>query len=225
MAVLMRDAIMPTLMQTVERTPVFVHAGPFANIAVGNSSIVADKLALKLVGSDGFCITEAGFGADIGMEKFFNMKCRVSGLEPQCVILVATVRALKSHGGAPVVKPGAPLTREYTEENVELVKAGVVNLERHIENAKKFGVGVVVCINQFTWDTPAEIAVVREAAMRAGADDAVLSNHWALGGAGAVDLAKAVVRTCERVRASSSDQLSGSCTGSTCRSRQRSRRL
>lgn len=196
LAVLMKDAIMPTLMQTVERTPVLVHAGPFANIATGNSSVVADEIALKLVGSDGFCVTEAGFGADIGMEKFFNIKCRYSGLKPKAAVIVATVRALKMHGGGPPVTAGKPLAAEYKEENVSLLEKGCVNLQKHIENAKKFGVNVVVAVNKFKTDTAAEIEVVKKAAMEAGAFDAVLSNHWAEGGAGAADLAEAVAKAC-----------------------------
>ena len=196
LTVLMKDAIMPTLMQTVERTPVLVHAGPFANIATGNSSVVADEIALKLVGEDGFVVTEAGFGADIGMEKFFNIKCRYSGLKPKAAVIVATVRALKMHGGGPPVSAGKPLQKEYTEENVELLEKGVANLVKHIENAKKFGVNVVVGVNKFKTDTDAEIEVVKKAATAAGAYDAVLANHWAEGGAGAADLAKAVERAC-----------------------------
>jgi len=197
LTVLMKDALMPTLMQTVERTPVLVHAGPFANIATGNSSIVADEIALRLVGEDGFVVTEAGFGADIGMEKFFNIKCRYSGLKPKCAVIVATVRALKMHGGGPPVSAGKPLATEYCEENLELVKKGVVNLVKHIENAKKYGVNVVVAVNKFKTDTDAEIKAVQEASMAAGAFDAVLSNHWAEGGAGAADLAAAVDRACK----------------------------
>ena len=197
LTVLMKDAIMPTLMQTVERTPVLVHAGPFANIAVGNSSIVADRLALKLVGEDGYVITEAGFGCDIGGEKFFNIKCRESGLKPKCAIIVATVRALKMHGGGPPVTAGRPLAKEYTEENLPLVSAGCCNLVKHIQNAKKFGVEVVVAINQFKTDTDAEMDAVRNASLEAGAFDAVVSNHWAEGGKGAEALGRAVVSACE----------------------------
>ena len=196
LTVLMKDAIMPTLMQTVERTPVLVHAGPFANIAIGNSSIVADEIALKLVGQDGFVVTEAGFGADIGMEKFFNIKCRASGLKPKCAVIVATVRALKMHGGGPIVSAGKPLATEYIEENVDLVEKGSANLVKHIENANKFGVNVVVAINKFKTDTDAEIEIVRKKSMDAGAYDAVMSNHWAEGGEGAADLAKAVEKAC-----------------------------
>lgn len=197
LTVLMKDAIMPTLMQTVERTPVLVHAGPFANIATGNSSIVADEIALKLVGKDGYVVTEAGFGADIGMEKFFNIKCRYSGLKPKCAVIVATVRALKMHGGGPPVSAGKPLSQEYLEENVDLVTKGAANLVKHIENAKKFGVNVVVAVNKFKTDTDAEIEAVRQAAIDAGAFDAVLANHWAEGGEGAKELGMAVIRACE----------------------------
>ena len=166
------------------------------------SSIIADGIALKTVGPDGFCVTEAGFGADIGMEKFFNIKCRASGLQPQCAVIVATVRALKMHGGGPPVVAGKPLSTEYLEENVELVEKGAANLVRHIENAQKFGVKVVVAINKFKTDTDAEIKAVQKAALDAGAFDAVLSNHWAEGGAGAADLARAVERACAEQKAS-----------------------
>jgi len=197
LTVLMKDALMPTLMQTVERTPVLVHAGPFANIATGNSSIIADEVALKLVGEDGFVVTEAGFGADIGMEKFFNIKCRYSGLKPKCAVIVATVRALKMHGGGPAVSAGKPLATEYIEENTALVANGVANLVKHIQNAKKFGVNVVVAINKFKTDTDAEIDTIRKASVEAGAYDAVMANHWAEGGAGAANLAVAVQKACE----------------------------
>ena len=211
LTVLMKDAMMPTLMQTVERTPVLVHAGPFANIATGNSSVVADELALQLVsslceertttdGSAGFVITEAGFGADIGMEKFFNIKCRMSPdiLQPKCAVIVATVRALKMHGGGPPVVAGQALAPEYvTEERVDLVQAGCANLCKHIENACKFGVRVVVAINQFQTDTDAELQAIQTASLAAGAHYAVISNHWAQGGDGAANLARAVVQACE----------------------------
>ncbi|OQR84482.1 formate-tetrahydrofolate ligase [Achlya hypogyna] len=193
---LMKDAIMPTLMQTVEQTPVLVHAGPFANIAHGNSSIIADQIALKLVGPDGVVVTEAGFGADIGMEKFFDIKCRYSGLLPQCVVLVATVRALKMHGGGPTVTAGKPLDAVYVDENLELVAEGCANMMQHIRNARKFGVSVVVSVNRFATDSDREIAIVREKAVEAGAIAAVECNHWALGGKGAVELAEAVVKAC-----------------------------
>jgi len=195
MTVLMKDAIMPTLMQTLEGTPAFVHAGPFANIAHGNSSIIADRIALKLAD---YVVTESGFGADIGMEKFFNIKCRYSGLVPSCVVLVATVRALKMHGGGPAVKAGAPLAPEYTEENLELLEAGGSNLTAHIENAKRFGIPVVVAVNSFKDDTVAEVELVRKMAIEAGAEDAVVSRHWMEGGKGSTALAEAVVAACEK---------------------------
>jgi formyltetrahydrofolate synthetase len=196
--VLMKDAIKPNLMQTLEGTPATVHAGPFANIAHGQSSIIADMIALKLVGRDGFVVTESGFGADIGMEKFFDIKCRYSGLVPQVVVMVATVRALKMHGGGPKVVAGKPLAAEYTDENLELLRAGLPNLERHIQNALKYGVNVVVAVNSFATDTPAEVELIREAALKMGAMDAVVSTHWADGGAGARKLAEAVVKAAER---------------------------
>jgi len=198
LTVLMKDAIQPNLMQTLEGTPAFVHAGPFANIAHGNSSIVADQIALKLVGPDGFVLTESGFGADIGMEKFFNIKCRYSGLVPNCVVLVATIRALKMHGGGPKVVAGQPLSPLYTEENLELLEKGCSNLTKMIQNARYFGIPVVVGINRFQYDTPAEIELVRKKALEAGASDAVMANHWAQGGAGAVELGKAVIAACEK---------------------------
>src|SRR5271169_1854801 len=198
LTVLMKDAIFPNLMQTLEGTPAFVHAGPFANIAHGNSSIVADQVALKLVGADGFVITEAGFGADIGMEKFCNIKCRYSGLAPNCVVLVATIRALKMHGGGPKVVAGQPLAHAYLEENLELLEKGCSNLAKMIAIARAFGIPVVVAVNRFKTDTTAEIDLVRRLAVAAGAEDAVLADHWAQGGAGAVDLAKAVAAACEK---------------------------
>lgn len=196
LTVLMRDAIKPTLMQTLEGTPALVHAGPFANIAHGNSSIVADQIALKLVGKDGFVVTESGFGADIGMEKFFNIKCRYSGLVPNCVVLVATVRALKMHGGGPKVVAGKPLDAAYTDENLELLEKGCSNMVAHIENAVRYGIPVVVAVNEFATDTAAETALVRRIARKAGAQDAVVSSHWADGGKGSVKLARAVVKAC-----------------------------
>ncbi|KAF0386120.1 FTHFS-domain-containing protein [Gigaspora margarita] len=208
LTVLMRDAIKPNLMQTLEGTPVFVHAGPFANIAHGNSSILADKVALKLVGvecdseggnpvegsEEGYVITEAGFGADIGMEKFFNVKCRLSGLVPDCVVMVSTVRALKMHGGGPEVTPGNPLHETYLSENLELLEKGCINLVKHIQNARKYGLPVVIAINTFTSDTQAEHELIRKIAIEAGASDAVPSAHWALGGEGAIDLGKAIIK-------------------------------
>lgn len=147
LAILLKDAIEPTLMQSVEGTPVLVHAGPFANIAHGCNSIIADAIALKLVGPNGIVVTEAGFASDIGMEKFFNIKCRTSGHVPNAVVLVATVRALKMHGGGPAVTPGAPLKREYLEEHLDLLKQGLPNLIKHISNGNKYGLPVVVAIN------------------------------------------------------------------------------
>ena len=198
LTVLMKDTIMPNLMQTIEGTPAFVHAGPFANIAHGNSSIVADQIALKLAGEDGFVLTEAGFGADMGMEKFFNIKCRYSGLKPNCVVLVATIRALKMHGGGPKVVAGQPLAHAYLEENLDLLDKGCSNLVRMIANARSFGVPVVVAVNRFKTDTMPEIELVRKLAIAAGAEDAVMSDHWAQGGAGATELGKAVIKACEK---------------------------
>jgi formyltetrahydrofolate synthetase len=198
LTVLMKDTIMPNLMQTLEGTPAFVHAGPFANIAHGNSSIVADQIALKLVGPDGYVLTEAGFGADMGMEKFFNIKCRYSGLRPDCVVLVATIRALKMHGGGPKVVAGQALAHAYLEENLGLLEMGCSNLLRLIGNARSFGVPVIVAVNRFKNDTDAEVDLVRRLSIAAGAEDAVMSNHWAEGGAGAVNLGKAVIAACER---------------------------
>jgi formyltetrahydrofolate synthetase len=198
LTVLMKDAIMPNLMQTLETTPAIVHAGPFANIAHGNSSIIADQIALRLVGKDGYVITESGFGADCGMEKFMNIKCRASGLVPSCVVIVATIRALKMHGGGLKVVAGRPLPPEYTDENLDLLGRGLPNMAAHIKNALKFGVPAVVAVNRFVSDTDAEIDMVRKAAIAAGAEDAVMADHWAEGGAGAVALAKAVMAACAK---------------------------
>ncbi len=195
MTVLMKDAIKPTLMQTLEGTPVFVHAGPFANIAHGNSSIIADRIALKLAD---YVVTESGFGADIGMEKFMDIKCRTSGLIPNVVVLVATVRALKMHGGGPKVVAGKPLDTAYTVENLDLLRAGLGNMQKHIKNALGFGIPVVVAVNSFKDDTPAEVELVREAALAAGAEDAVVCTHWMNGGEGAVGLAQAVIKAAEK---------------------------
>ncbi|CAO2628567.1 Monofunctional C1-tetrahydrofolate synthase, mitochondrial [Lemmus lemmus] len=189
LTVLMKDAIKPNLMQTLEGTPVFVHAGPFANIAHGNSSVLADKIALKLVGEE---VTEAGFGADIGMEKFFNIKCRASGLVPNVVVLVATVRALKMHGGGPSVSSCFSLALKRKRKNIQLVADGCCNLQKQIQIAQLFGVPVVVALNVFKTDTRAEIDLVCELAKRAGAFDAVPCYHWSAGGKGSVDLARAV---------------------------------
>lgn len=207
---LMKDAIKPNLMQTLEGTPVFVHAGPFANISIGASSVLADKLALKLAGTEpdedhnakvGFVVTEAGFDFTMGGERFFNIKCRSSGLKPDVVVIVATVRALKTHGGGPPIAPGAQLHEIYRTENVDILRKGCVNLKKQIENARQFGVKVVVAINKFETDTDAEVAVIREEALAAGAEDAIPANHWAEGGKGAVDLAKGVVSACEKANA------------------------
>ncbi len=195
LTVLMKDAIKPNLMQTLEGTPAIVHAGPFANIAHGQSSIIADKIALKMAD---YVITESGFGADIGMEKFMDIKCRYSGLTPNVVVLVATVRALKMHGGGPKVVAGKPLAPEYTDENLDLLRKGLPNMIQHIENALKYGVNVVVAVNSFANDTPAEVELVRKAALEAGAMDAVVSRHWMEGGKGAIALAEAVVKACEK---------------------------
>jgi methylenetetrahydrofolate dehydrogenase (NADP+)/methenyltetrahydrofolate cyclohydrolase/formyltetrahydrofolate synthetase len=195
MTVLMKEAIKPTLMQSLEGTPVFCHAGPFANIAHGNSSIIADRIALKLAD---YVITESGFGADIGMEKFFDIKCRASGLIPNVVVLVATVRALKMHGGGPKVIAGKPLDSAYTDENLELLSKGLPNLQHHIKNALGFGVPVVVAVNSFATDTKAEVELVRKAAQAAGAEDAIVCTHWMEGGKGAVALAEAVVKAAEK---------------------------
>lgn len=202
LAVLMKDAVKPNLMQTIEGTPVFVHAGPFANIAHGNSSILADRIALKLVGKDGFCLTEAGFGADMGAEKFFNIKCRYSGLIPNAAVIVSTVRALKMHGGGPKVIMGRPLPKEYQEENIPLLEKGVANLAAHINNLKKFGVQVLVGVNKFVTDTDNEIEYVRQAAIDAGAYAAAPCTHHADGGKGAVKLAEALGDACAEQRAS-----------------------
>ena len=195
MTVLMRDAIKPTLMQTLEGTPVFVHAGPFANIAHGNSSILADQIALRMAD---YVITESGFGADMGMEKFFDIKCRVSGLVPDAVVLVATVRALKMHGNGPKVVAGKPLDPVYVEENLDLLRKGLPNLLHHIGITRKFGVPVVVAVNTFDTDTEVELQLVRTASEEAGAEAAVVCRNWALGGEGALELAEAVMRAAER---------------------------
>ena len=195
MCVLMKDALMPNLMQTLENTPVLVHAGPFANIAHGNSSIIADQIALKLAD---YVVTESGFGADCGMEKFFNIKCRISGLVPDCVVIVATVRALKMHGGLGTVRPGRPLPPELVKENLPALEKGCANLVKHIENARLFGVPVVVAVNRFTEDTDAEIKLIQEKAVAAGAEGAYLSDVWAKGGEGGRELAEAVAAACEK---------------------------
>jgi len=195
MAVLLKDAIKPTLVQTLENTPAFVHCGPFANIAHGNSSILADQIGLKL---GDYVITESGFGADMGAEKFMDIKCRYSGLTPNCVVIVATIRALKMHGGTARVVAGKPLPKELVEENLVWLKEGCKNLAKQIDNMKNFGIPVVVAVNAFSTDTKKEIELVKKLAIEAGAEDAVLSNHWADGGNGAMKLAEAVAAACDR---------------------------
>jgi len=188
----MLEALNPNLLQTVEGQPVFVHAGPFANIAIGQSSIIADRVALKLAD---YHITESGFGADIGFEKFWNLKCRFSGLKPHCAVIVATIRALKCHGGAPIPIPGRPMPEEYKKENVGWVEKGCENLVHHINTVRKAGINPVVCINSFYTDTKKEIAAVRKIAEEAGARVAV-SEHWLKGGEGALEFADAVIEAC-----------------------------
>ncbi|MBF7082707.1 formate--tetrahydrofolate ligase [Desulfallas sp. Bu1-1] len=192
MTAFMRNAINPTLMSTVEYQPVLVHAGPFANIAIGQSSIIADRIGLKMFD---YHVTESGFAADIGFEKFWNVKCRFSGHTPHVSVLTATIRALKMHGGGPKVVPGRPLPEEYVKENVELVEKGCENLVHHINTIRKAGINPVVCINAFYTDTKDEIAAVRRAAEAAGARCA-LSEHWLKGGEGALELADAVIDAC-----------------------------
>ena len=189
----MRNTINPTLMCTAEYQPCMVHAGPFANIAVGQSSIIADRVGLKLFD---YHVTESGFGADIGFEKFWNVKCRYSGLKPHVSVLTSTIRALKMHGGGPKVVAGLALADEYTKENLELVEKGCANMVHHINTIRKSGVNPVVCINRFFTDTDAEVAVVRKAAEAAGARCAE-SKHWELGGDGAIEFAEAVKEACD----------------------------
>ncbi|MBQ1400676.1 MAG: formate--tetrahydrofolate ligase [Lachnospiraceae bacterium] len=189
----MRNTINPTMCYTVEHQPCLVHAGPFANIAIGQSSIIGDRLALKLFD---YHVTESGFAADIGFEKFWNVKCRLSGLTPHVSVVVATIRALKMHGGGPEVRPGRPLPVEYTEENLELLEKGCENLFHHVNNVKKSGIKPVVCINKFYTDTDAEIALIRKLCEEQGVRCA-LSEHWQYGGEGAKELAEAVIDACE----------------------------
>jgi len=195
MAALLKDALLPTLLQTLEHTPAFVHAGPFANIAHGNSSVIADRIALKLAD---FVVTESGFGADIGMEKFMNIKCRVSGLAPDCVVIVASIRALKMHGGLGKVVAGKPLPKELVSENLPALETGAANLARHIAIVRLFGVPAVVAVNRFATDTDKEIRLVERIARDAGAESAVMTDHWARGGEGAADLARAVEAACAK---------------------------
>ena len=189
----MRNTINPTLMSTVEYQPCMVHAGPFANIAVGQSSIIADRVGLKLFD---YHVTESGFGADIGFEKFWNVKCRYSGLKPHVSVLTTTIRALKMHGGGPKVVAGLPLPKEYEKENLGLLEKGVGNMVHHINTIRMSGINPVVCINCFHTDTKDEIAMVRKYAEQAGARCAV-STHWADGGDGALELADAVLEACK----------------------------
>lgn len=190
LTILMREAIKPNLMQSIERTPVFVHAGPFANIATGTSSVLADQIALKLCsGEDGFVVTEGGFGADMGMEKFVNIKCRNSGLLPHCSVIVVTVRALKHHGEG-----------QEGEDPLVVLRRGCENMKKHIENAKKLGVTPVVCINKFITDSEEEFEIIKQEAAEGGVFDCVVSNHWEEGGRGAVDLAESVRGACQHTR-------------------------
>ncbi|MCL1914158.1 MAG: formate--tetrahydrofolate ligase [Eubacteriaceae bacterium] len=193
MAAFMRNTINPTLCYTVEHQPCLVHAGPFANIAIGQSSIISDRLALKLFD---YHVTESGFGADIGFEKFWNVKARLSGLKPHVSVIVATIRALKMHGGGPAVVPGRPLPQAYTEQNLELLEAGAGNLFHHVSTVKKSGITPVVCINKFYTDTDEEIALLRKLCAENDVRCA-MSEHWQYGGAGAEELAKVVVEACE----------------------------
>src|ERR1700754_1765993 len=189
MAVLLRDAMQPNLVQTLENNPAFVHGGPFANIAHGCNSVVATTTALKLAD---YVVTEAGFGADLGAEKFIDIKCRKAGLEPACVVIVATIRALKMHGG---VKK-----EDLKKEDLKALEAGMANLARHVENVKKFGLPAVVSINRFSADTDTEIALVKDACAKLGVE-AFMADHWAEGGAGAAEVAKAVVKVCDEGKA------------------------
>jgi formate--tetrahydrofolate ligase len=189
MAVLLKDALKPNLLQTLEGGPAFVHCGPFANIAHGNNSVLADRLALA---TNEIVCTEAGFGADMGAEKFFDIKCRASGLKPDAAVVVATIRALKMHGGVGKIVAGKPLDPALSVENVEAVRAGAANLAKQIENVTVFGVPAVVAINAYPTDTPAETAAIQEVSLAAGARAAVVSRHFTDGGAGAEDLARAV---------------------------------
>ncbi len=196
MTVVMKDALKPNLIQTVENVPCIMHAGPFANIAIGNNSVIADRIALKLAD---YVVTESGFAADCGAEKLLNIKCRSSGLRPDCIVINATIRALKMHGGGYDFPPGKTPPKEVMfGENVDAVRKGCENLAKHIENMKKFDVPVVVCINRFTPDTDAEVEAVREEAKKAGAEEAIPVTAWADGGDGAIDLAKVVVEACDK---------------------------
>jgi formate--tetrahydrofolate ligase len=195
MTMLMKDALKPNLLQTLEGTACFVHAGPFANIAHGNNSIVADQIAMRL---GEYVVTESGFGADCGAEKFLNIKCRVSGLKPDCAVIVATVRALKMHGGVGKIVAGKPLPDELVKENLPALEKGFANLQKHIENMKLHGIPVVVAVNRFTPDTDKEIELIRKLAKQAGAEDAVPSEVWAYGGEGGKELAQAVIKAADK---------------------------
>ncbi len=194
MAVLMKDAIKPNILQNLEGGPVLVHAGPFANIAQGNSSIIADKIALRL---GDYVVTESGFGADMGAEKFVNIKCRASGLVPDCFVIVVTVRGLMAHSGRFEIKPGKPLDPAMLEQDLDVLTEGIPNLEAHIDHTKAFGVPVVVAVNTFPTDTVAEHYVIKNRALQAGADFAVSHTMHAEGGKGGTELAEAVVAACE----------------------------
>ena len=194
MCALLVNAIKPTLMQSLEGQPMLVHAGPFANIAIGQNSVVADRLACAL---GDYVVTESGFASDMGFEKFWNIKCRCSGLKPDAVVLVATVRALKAHGGAPAVKAGLPLDKAYTTENLEMLEKGCANLLAHIDIIRRSGIQPVVCLNAFHTDTDNERELVRRVAESAGAAFAV-SDHWLKGGDGALELARAVIEACDK---------------------------
>ena len=196
MAALLKEAIAPNLVQTLEGTPAFIHGGPFANIAHGCNSVVATTTALKLAD---YVVTEAGFGADLGAEKFLDIKCRKAGLSPDCVVLVATIRALKMHGG---VKK-----EDLKSENLKALEAGMANLQRHVENMRKFGLESVVSINRFSADTDAEIALVKEKCKALGVE-AVMADHWAMGGEGAADVARAVVKVIDARQGQAEDALS-----------------
>jgi len=194
MTILLKDAVKPNILQTLEGQLAFVHTGPFANIAHGNSSILADLIASRVAD---YVVTESGFGSDMGLEKFVDIKCRASGMRPDAAVVVATVRALKMHGGGPKVTPGRALASAYTSEDRELVRAGLPNLEAHLGILRRFGIPAVVAINEFPTDTAAEHEIIREAALAAGAFDAVVARNWAEGGEGAVELAGAVERACD----------------------------
>ncbi|MEA3328760.1 MAG: formate--tetrahydrofolate ligase [Candidatus Omnitrophota bacterium] len=193
MTVLLKDAIKPTLIQTLENTPCLVHTGPFANIAHGNSSIIADKIGMKLTD---YVVTESGFGADCGAEKFFNIKCRYSKLKPSCAVIVASIRALKMHSGDFKIAAGKPFDLGLLKENIDAVERGCLNLEKQIENLRIFGIPIVVAINKFKQDTDGEIEVVRKRALDSGAEDAVVSELWARGANGGKVLARAVIKAC-----------------------------